>query len=61
MEWTARKIIADLKKVGYIEHQKRRRNNVYQVDYNIGLRHISTQNVILGNLLRVLALQEEGE
>lgn len=56
-EWTVRQIIADLEQGGYVSRQRVGRNNVYHVNLNQGLRHLTTQHVPLGNLLEVLAEQ----
>lgn len=58
-EWTVRQIIAELEQEGYVRRQRVGRNNVYHVNLNRGLRHQTTQHVLLGNLLEVLAQQSE--
>ena len=53
-ERTVNKMIADLVTEGYIERQKVGRNNVYQVHPHLALRHETTGNVEVGDLLKVL-------
>ena len=53
-ERTILKIISDLETEGYINRQKQGRNNVYQVNPDIGLRHETTADVMVGDLLKVM-------
>ena len=53
-ERTIHKIIADLEADGYIERQKVGRNNTYRVNPHLGLRHETTHDVLVGDLLKVL-------
>ena len=53
-ERTTHKIITDLEAEGYIERQRVGRNNFYLVNPEMGLRHETTQEVVVGDLLKVL-------
>jgi len=53
-ERTTHKIISDLEADGYIERQRVGRNNVYRIHPHLGLRHETTEDVQVGDLLKVL-------
>lgn len=53
-ERTVHKIIAELEAEGYIERQRVGRNNVYRLNPHLGLRHHTTGDVVVGDLLKVL-------
>ncbi|MFH1169494.1 MAG: MarR family transcriptional regulator [Chloroflexota bacterium] len=57
-ERTIHKIIADLETEGYIERQRVGRNNVYGIHSHLGLRHETTGDVEVGDLLRVLGWRQ---
>ncbi|MFC2019288.1 helix-turn-helix transcriptional regulator [Chloroflexota bacterium] len=58
-ERSVRKIINDLESEGYIERQKVGRNNVYYIRPHQGLRHETTENIEVGDLLRVLSWKQQ--
>jgi len=53
-ERTIHKIITDLEAEGYVERQRVGRNNAYRVHPHLGLRHETTWDVAVGDLLKVL-------
>lgn len=53
-ERTAHKIIAELEEAGYIARKRVGRQNQYQINPNVPLRHLIYEEVAIGELLRVL-------
>ncbi len=53
-ERTAHKIIAELEEAGYIARNKIGRQNQYKINANLPLRHLSDNEVAIGELLRIL-------
>ena len=53
-ERTTHKIIAELEKAGYITRKKVGRQNQYQIDADLPLRHSSHDAVAVGELLQIL-------
>ena len=54
-ERTTHKIIAELEEAGYISRKRVGRKNQYQVNPNLPLRHPSHNEVMVGELLQILA------
>ncbi|MBU2608967.1 MAG: winged helix-turn-helix transcriptional regulator [Chloroflexi bacterium] len=54
-ERTTLKIIADLEAEGYIDRERVGRGNVYRIQSHMGLRHDTTRDVVVGDLLNVLS------
>lgn len=54
-ERTTHKIIAELEEAGYISRKRVGRKNQYQINPNLPLRHPSHVQVVVGELLRLLA------
>jgi len=59
-ERTVHRILDDLEAEGYISRQRRGRNNVYEVDSSLGLRHVMTRDVVVGDLLGTLGVRVAG-
>lgn len=57
-ERSTHKIITDLEKAGYIARKKVGRQNQYQVNPDLPLRHHSHGEVTVGELLQVLGWKE---
>jgi len=53
-ERTAHKIIAELDEAGYIARKRVGRQNRYQINVNLSLRHPSHDEVAVGELIQVL-------
>ena len=53
-ERTAHKIIAELEEAGYISRKRVGRQNRYQINANLPLRHPSHDEVAVGELIQVL-------
>ena len=53
-ERTVHKVTADLEQKGYIERQRVGRKNVYHIYPDVSLRHDTTHDVAVGDLLNVL-------
>jgi len=53
-ERAVRKITAELEANGYMQRQRVGRNNVYYINPDIYLRHDTTRDVPVGDLLNVL-------
>ena len=53
-ERTVHKIVAELEAEGYIERQRVGRNNFYRINPHLGLKHDTTSDVVVGDLLKVL-------
>jgi DNA-binding MarR family transcriptional regulator len=58
-ERTTHKIIAELEKEGYIKRKKVGRSNVYRINPSLSLRHEAHQDVMVGELLKVLVRRRE--
>ncbi|MCH7554140.1 MAG: winged helix-turn-helix transcriptional regulator [Chloroflexi bacterium] len=54
-ERTALKIVGELADTGYIDRRRKGRRNVYRVHPDIPLRHHIGRNVLIGDLLAVIA------
>ncbi len=54
-ERTTHKIIAELAEAGYISRKRVGRKNQYQVNTNLSLRHPNHVDVVVGELLQLLA------
>jgi hypothetical protein len=54
-ERTTHKLIAELEEAGYISRKKVGRKNQYQVNPNLPLRHPSHVDLVVGELLQLLA------
>jgi len=54
-ERTTHKIIAELEEAGYISRKKVGRKNQYQINLNLPLRHPNHEEVMVGELLQILA------
>lgn len=54
-ERTTHKIIAELEEAGYISRKRVGRQNQYHIDANLPLRHPSHGEVVIGELLQILA------
>jgi DNA-binding Lrp family transcriptional regulator len=54
-ERTTHKIIAELEEAGYISRKKVGRKNQYQINRDLPLRHPSHDEVMVGDLLQILA------
>ena len=59
-ERTTHKIIAELEEAGYISRKRVGRKNQYQINFNLPLRHPSYDEVMVGELLQVLARKKVG-
>ena len=57
-ERTTHKIIADLEAEGYIERQRVGRNNFYRINPELGLRHETAPEAVVGDLLKVLGWRQ---
>ena len=53
-ERTTYKIIADLVVEGYVIRRKSGRNNVYQIDPNLPLRHHTKEEIMVSELIKAL-------
>ena len=53
-ERTVLKIIADLETETYIERHRQGRNNFYRINPHLGLKHDTTWDVTVGDLLKLL-------
>jgi len=53
-ERTAHKIIADLEAAGYLKRRKIRRSNTYRINPDLPLRHETTTDAVIGDLLEIL-------
>jgi len=53
-ERTAHKIIADLESSGYLKRRKIGRSNTYRINPDLPLRHETTTDAVIGDLLEVL-------
>jgi len=54
-ERTTHKIIAELEEAGYISRKRVGRKNQYQINFNLPLRHPSHVDMVVGELLQLLA------
>jgi hypothetical protein len=54
-ERTTHKIIAELEEAGYISRKRVGRKNHYQINPNLPLRHPSHVDMVVGELLQLLA------
>jgi hypothetical protein len=54
-ERTTHKIIAELEEAGYISRKRVGRKNHYQINPNLPLRHPSHVDLLVGELLQLLA------
>jgi len=54
-ERTTHKIIAELEEAGYISRKRVGRKNEYQVNTNLSLRHPNHVDIVVGELLQLLA------
>jgi hypothetical protein len=54
-ERTTHKIIAELEEAGYISRKRVGRKNQYQINPNLPLRHPSHVDMVVGELLQLLA------
>jgi DNA-binding transcriptional ArsR family regulator len=54
-ERTTHKLIAELEEAGYISRKRVGRKNQYQVNPNLPLRHPSHVDMVVGELLQLLA------
>jgi hypothetical protein len=54
-ERTTHKIIAELEEAGYISRKRVGRRNQYQINPNLPLRHPSHVDMLVGELLQLLA------
>ena len=54
-ERTALKIVGELVEGGYLDRRRKGRRNVYRVNSDIPLRHHIQRNVLIGDLLAVIA------
>ncbi len=54
-ERTTHKIIAELEEAGYISRKRVGRKNHYQINPNLPLRHPSHVDMLVGELLQLLA------
>ena len=59
-ERTTHKIIAELEEAGYISRKRVGRKNQYQINLNLPLRHPSHDEVMVGELLQILARKKAG-
>ena len=57
-ERAVRKITAELEANGYMQRQRVGRNNVYRINPGIRLRHDTTHDVAVGDLLNVLGWRQ---
>ena len=57
-ERTTHKIIAELEEAGYISRKKVGRKNQYNINTNLPLRHPSHTEVVVGDLLQLLAREK---
>jgi predicted transcriptional regulator len=57
-ERTIHKIITDLTAEGYIQRQRVGRNNVYRINSELGLRHDTTDDITVGDLLKLLGWKQ---
>ena len=53
-ERTVHRIITELEAEGYIERQRVGRNNFYYINPRLRLKHDTTSEVVVGELLKVL-------
>jgi DNA-binding IclR family transcriptional regulator len=58
-ERAAQRIVADLIESGYVESQRIGRRNRYSVNTNIAMRHPAQHGHDIGELLRLLQLEDE--
>ncbi len=54
-ERTTLKIVGELVEGGYIDRRRKGRRNVYRVNPNTPLRHAMERNILVGDLLAVIA------
>ena len=57
-ERSVHRILDDLQAEGYLQRQRLGRGNIYQINPDLRLRHDLTQEVALGELLKVLSSGE---
>ena len=53
-ERTVHKIIADLEVAGYLKRRKVGRSNTYRINPDLSLRHETTRDAVVGDLLEIL-------
>jgi DNA-binding transcriptional ArsR family regulator len=58
-ERSVMRIIKDLEEAGYISIRRKGRVNHYQVNTRLPLRRSESRDVVVGDLLKVLTLEEE--
>ncbi len=54
-ERTALKIVGELDEAGYITRRRKGRRNVYRINLDVPLRHRNERNILIGDLLAVIA------
>ena len=54
-ERTINRVLTDLEAEGYITWQRTGKGNVYEIDHTMGLKHELTRDVLVGNLVHILA------
>ena len=57
-EWSVFRIIADLEREGYLTRIKDGRTNRYEVDHELSLRRPELREVAVGELLKVLSVED---
>lgn len=57
-ERTAHKIITELEEAGYVARKRVGRQNQYQINPNLPLRHPSHGEIAIGDLLQILGWRE---
>jgi DNA-binding MarR family transcriptional regulator len=60
-ERAAQRIVADLIESGYVESERVGRRNHYRVNANAAMRHPAQEGHDIGELLRLLELESDGE
>ena len=54
-ERTVHRVLVDLEEEGYITRLRTGRGNIYQIELESGLRHETTKNLVVGDLLYLLS------
>jgi DNA-binding IclR family transcriptional regulator len=57
-ERAAQRIVADLIESGYVESERNGRRNLYRVNTDIAMRHPAQEGHDIGELLRLLELED---
>jgi len=60
-ERTVHRVLDDLEAERYIKRQRTGKGNLYQINPDLGLRHVLTRDVVVGDLLQILSSSHKGK